>query len=219
MLKMQTVPGFSIVTVMRHDVIDELAGVIGLQIAEFVFQHQTALHHQVRRDRVVIVRGDIPVVRDRDLNTLRRTHAKCRREETALSLLSDREFKPRHHHHRNAAEIKGRSRAFRREIPLIKVETVHIHPPGVVTLRAGRDPGFRHRDVGTINKVHLIRAAPESSRAERIVRLRHRAGFCVNAVIRLIARKYGAILGKQHISLSFHLISHLRIGDAVALQG
>ena len=204
---------------MRHDVIDELAGVIGLQIAEFVFQHQTALHHQVRRDRVVIVRRDIPVVRHRDLDTFQRTHAECRREKTALSLLADREFKPRHHHHRNAAEVERRSRAFRCEIPLIKVEPVHIHPPGVVTLRAGRDTGFRHRDVGSVNKVHLIRAAPETSRAERVVRLRHRAGFRINAVIRLIARKYGAVLGKQHVSLRFHLVSHLRIGDAVALQG
>ena len=77
-------PGYAVAPFVRFfifkdDVVVYLAGESRLQVTEFVAEEYAALRHRFERQRVVVVRRNVPVERNFHVHAERRTHAESRR--------------------------------------------------------------------------------------------------------------------------------------------
>ena len=130
--------------VLRDDVVDERAAHRRLQEAELVLEQHPALRHHARRDRVVVVGRDVPVVRRADVGAERRTQAEARSQEARAPPVADGKAEDRRGEDRHALEVQPRRARRGGLLQPVELDLFGLDPPRVVAGRAGREARLAH---------------------------------------------------------------------------
>src|SRR5438477_167467 len=124
-------------TVIREYLRTEIAFVILLQITELLRDLQSALFHVTRRQRQVVVRREIQVIRNSVLGPALPSHADRRREKARFALVIEREVKRGRRDDGQSLEVHARSAGGPRVAREIQFQLVGLDQPAVVARLAG----------------------------------------------------------------------------------
>ncbi len=115
-----------------------LADDVGKKIAELAVDLQAAARHQARRQRRVVVRRQIEVVRQRHLDTAAAGRAEYRRQESRLALVGQRKIDERRVQDRHVLEQHRRIARRADQARAVDVDAGRGQVPVVVAGDAGR---------------------------------------------------------------------------------
>ena len=121
--------------IVRQDFGAHLALPVLEQVAALAAELHAALRHEARRDRGVVVGGEIEVVGLRVLEAANAGQARRRRQEPGLALVRQRKLEPRRIQHRRAEEIDCRVAPGADHPRLVDLELAQPEVP----ILAGRD--------------------------------------------------------------------------------
>jgi hypothetical protein len=128
---------------LRIDFAAVLPPLAAEQVAELTAELQAALGHDPRRDRRVVVRREVEVVGQRELDAARARRSCRRHEEATLALVGERELEPRRVEDRCAEEAHGRVMRGADHPVRVEVELVRLQVPILARRDAARVPAIR----------------------------------------------------------------------------
>ena len=128
----------SVDAIVGHDLADQLARRGLEEIAPLARDLDAAPRHDARRQRQVVVRRKVEVIRRGELEAADLRGADGRREEARLALVRERELEPRRVHHWHAEKVHARIVSRADLAQLVDLDLVGAQVPVVVGRNAGR---------------------------------------------------------------------------------
>ena len=196
-----------------------LPGLAAEQVAELGAELQPALAHHARRHRQVVVRREVEVVGQRELEPARARRARGRHEEAALALVVEREVDPRRVEDRRAEEAHGRV-ARGADLPVgVEIELAGLEVPVLARRDAGRvAPVGDVVAVGT-GEHDLRRVAARAGVADLELRLDEDAGLRRAVEHDLGADDPVVALAQHDVAGRADLVAHEVVEDLLGQHG
>ena len=168
----------------------ELAGERTLQVAELVLQLVAALRHEHRGERGVVLRRDVPVVGNAELEAARAGLRVVGREQAAAAPVAERERGPGRSEDRGVEEAQPR--VARRALLLLEIELdlARLDPPVLLPRPAGGVVRVGQAVALAAEELDALGGAARGAVAlEQIARALERAGVVEDVVLQVRAEE------------------------------
>ncbi len=201
--------------VVRQDLGVHLAGglserrrAVAEQVAELRADLQTALGHQARRDRGVVVRREIEVIRRGRLEAAHARRAERRGQEAGLALVRQRELQPRRIHDRDVEEMHGHAVRRANLAQVVDLELVAAQVPVGVRRDARRVARVARLVLVGPGEADLGRVAARVGLLDEEARLAKEADLGVALVLELRAGDPVEAAAQHHVAVA---VDRLRV--------
>ena len=160
-------------TVVRHVVEVDLPLKVVILESCLVAEHDTALCHIARCERVVVVGREIEVVGNRQIHAARRAHAVSWRQKARTAFVADRKREPWRAEDRHAHEVQARASARSGLIIFIDLKFIELDVPGFIIAFARRNRYIFKGRVIARKKLDVLGAASDIARCIFVLGVLH----------------------------------------------
>ena len=189
------------------------------QVAELTADLQAALGHDPRRDRRVVVRREVEVVGQRDVEAARARLPDDRYQEARLALAGQRELDPGRVEDRHAHEVESRIVGDADLLPGVDLDRLAAQEPVLARRDARRHAGLQDVVAVGADEGEAIGIAAHTDLAHREARVLEIAGLGVALVPHLRAGDPVVALPQRHVALAVDLLRGEVVGEPVGEHG